>query len=134
MVVSRVLCKRLVFFLADRPSGSLNRISSRIVFPPEPPSQDIPDPERRTAGKGAGFLRGAAKPLPASTVLALASFLHGGGAGTDPHRDSRWWARSESGCFAEGSFDPIPPQQFKLVQRLLPLLHQIPFGADILQR
>jgi hypothetical protein len=36
LVVSSILCKRPQSFLADRPSGSKNRISSLIVFPPEP--------------------------------------------------------------------------------------------------
>jgi hypothetical protein len=133
-VVSRNLCKRLVFFLAEiRPSGSLNRISFRIVFPPEPPVAICFGPERSAAGSRARRrVARRSEPLPASTVLASLLLLDGRRSGNRSNRDSRWWAQSESGCPAESSFDPISPENFKLIQRLFPLLNQVPFGAHIL--
>jgi hypothetical protein len=110
MVLSRVLCKRLVFFLADRPSGSLNRISSQIVFPPEPPVATAFGWNGAQRAKGA-LVSGAAQRTLAGEHRSGIGLLSGradSGENTIS-RDSRWWALSESGRFAESSFDPIAP-------------------------
>jgi hypothetical protein len=111
----------------------MNRISSPILFPPEPPVAWISTPERRTAGKGAPVLGAAERTLAGEHRSGIAADLDGRRSGNRIEIAFPLVSLEHSRA-ADGCADSLSPKHFKLIQRLLPMLNRFPFGGHIPER